>query len=103
MWDTPIGSNNSHKKFCQYCGTKLDVGARFCKSCGKPIDQGVHSAAGCVSPQAEETFSPKERPFMKASYISARIAANCWMLLEVIAPLADMKFVMHVLQVLSES
>lgn len=68
MWDTPIGSNNSHKKFCQYCGTKLDVGARFCKSCGKPIDQGVHSAAGCVSPQADETFSHKQYTERKTVY-----------------------------------
>lgn len=25
-------------KFCPYCGTKLDNGARFCKNCGNPID-----------------------------------------------------------------
>ena len=26
-------------RFCSYCGTKLDEGARFCKNCGEPIVQ----------------------------------------------------------------
>ena len=25
-------------RFCSYCGTKLDEGARFCKNCGEPKD-----------------------------------------------------------------
>lgn len=31
--------NNEHNeiRFCSYCGTKLDLGARFCKGCGKQV------------------------------------------------------------------
>ncbi len=56
------------KRFCQYCGTKLDLGARFCKSCGKPIDQSDSSAAGYIPPQAEETFSHKQHTERKTVY-----------------------------------
>lgn len=33
--------NNEYNevRFCSYCGTKLDSGARFCKGCGKSIGQ----------------------------------------------------------------
>lgn len=66
--DTPIGSNGGQKRFCQYCGTKLDLGARFCKSCGKPIDQSGGSAAGSASPKTEETFSHKQHTERKTVY-----------------------------------
>ena len=66
--DVQIGSNSGQKRFCQYCGTKLDIGARFCKSCGKPIDQSGDSAAGCVPPQTEETFSHKQHTERKTVY-----------------------------------
>ena len=56
------------KRFCQYCGAKLDLGARFCKSCGKPIDQSGSSAAGYILPQAEETFSHKQHTERKTVY-----------------------------------
>ena len=58
----------SEKGFCQYCGTKLDIGARFCKSCGKPIEQSGSSAAGCTPPQTEETFSHKQHTERKTVY-----------------------------------
>lgn len=58
----------SEKRFCQYCGTKLDIGARFCKSCGKPIEQSGSSAAGCTPPQTEETFSHKQHTERKTVY-----------------------------------
>lgn len=32
-------TDNAEVRFCSYCGTKLDVGARFCKSCGKSVIQ----------------------------------------------------------------
>ena len=58
----------SEKRFCQYCGTKLDIGVRFCKSCGKPIEQSGSSAAGCTPPQTEETFSHKQHTERKTVY-----------------------------------
>lgn len=58
----------SEKRFCQYCGTKLDIGARFCKSCGKPIEQSGSSAAGCTPPQTEEMFSHKQHTERKTVY-----------------------------------
>lgn len=66
--DTPIGSNVGQKRFCQHCGTKLDLGARFCKSCGKPIDQSGGATTGCVPPQTEETFSHKQHTERKTVY-----------------------------------
>lgn len=30
---------NEEIRFCSYCGTKLDTGARFCKNCGKAVLQ----------------------------------------------------------------
>lgn len=66
--DTPIGSNGGQKRFCQYCGTKLDLGARFCKGCGKPIDQIGGAATGCGSPQTDETFSHKQHTERKTVY-----------------------------------
>ena len=66
--DAQNSSNNGQKLFCQYCGTKLDLGARFCKGCGKPIDQSGSSAAGCVPPQTEETFSHKQHTERKTVY-----------------------------------
>lgn len=66
--DTPIGSNGGQKRFCQHCGTKLDLGARFCKSCGKPIDQSSGATTGCVPPQTEETFSHKQHTERKTVY-----------------------------------
>ena len=66
--DTPIGSNGVQKRFCQYCGTKLDPGARFCKGCGKPIDQSGSSAAGSASPKTEEIFSHKQHTERKTVY-----------------------------------
>lgn len=66
--DTPIGSNGGQKRFCQHCGTKLDLGARFCKSCGKPIDQSGGATTGCVPPQTEETFSHKQHTERKTVY-----------------------------------
>ena len=66
--DAQIGSNGGQKRFCQYCGTKLDPGARFCKDCGKPINQSGSSATGCASPKTEETFSHKQHTERKTVY-----------------------------------
>ena len=66
--DAQIGSNGGQKRFCQYCGTKLDPGARFCKGCGKPINQSGSSATGCASQKTEETFSHKQHTERKTVY-----------------------------------
>lgn len=34
-----VNLNTKGKRFCSFCGTKLDPGARFCKNCGKSIEQ----------------------------------------------------------------
>lgn len=61
-------STVKQKRFCPYCGTKLDVGARFCKSCGKSIVQSGNSAAGYTPPQSEENFSHKQYTERKTVY-----------------------------------
>lgn len=37
---------NGEVRFCSYCGTKLDIGAKFCKGCGKPIAQSETRTLG---------------------------------------------------------
>lgn len=66
--DAQNGSNNGQKRFCQYCGTKLDPGVRFCKGCGKPIDRSGSSATGCASQKTEEIFSYKQHTERKTVY-----------------------------------
>ena len=62
--DSAVGQ----KRFCQYCGTKLDPGARFCKSCGKPIEQSGVAGGGYAAPQPQETFSHKQHTERKTVY-----------------------------------
>ena len=64
----PNGASVGQKRFCQYCGTKLDPGARFCKNCGKPLEQGGATAGGYTVPQPEETFSHKQHTERKTVY-----------------------------------
>lgn len=69
--DTDNATSDStvkQKRFCPYCGTKLDVGARFCKSCGKSIVQSGNSATGYTPPQSEENFSHKQYTERKTVY-----------------------------------
>lgn len=63
--DVPNGVGQ--KRFCQYCGTKLDPGARFCKSCGKPLE-GAVAGGGDAAPQPQETFSHKQHTERKTVY-----------------------------------
>lgn len=37
-------ARNRTARFCPYCGTKLDEGARFCKSCGEAVGGVAHSS-----------------------------------------------------------
>lgn len=34
-----VSGENEEVRFCSYCGTKLDKGAKFCKGCGKQVGQ----------------------------------------------------------------
>lgn len=64
----PNGASVGQKRFCQYCGTKLDPGARFCKNCGIPLEQGCATGGGYTVPQPEETFSHKQHTERKTVY-----------------------------------
>lgn len=64
----PNGASVGQKRFCQYCGTKLDPGARFCKNCGKPLEEGGATGGGYTVPQPEETFSHKQHTERKTVY-----------------------------------
>lgn len=46
-------------RFCSYCGTKLDQGARFCKSCGKALTQTAQpsTSSNDTDESPTETFS----------------------------------------------
>lgn len=46
--------------FCQYCGGKLDAGARFCKHCGEPVSHNV-SQQGIAQPSSALETNPTER------------------------------------------
>ena len=75
--------SNNQIRFCSYCGTKLDDGARFCKGCGKAVVQTTQatSESNTKGEPSNEVFSQnqilKEKLYMKANYISVRIAENC--------------------------
>ena len=66
--NTQTSANNGEKLFCQYCGTKLDPGARFCKNCGKQLDGSGTSGGGYAAPQPQETFSHKQHTERKTVY-----------------------------------
>lgn len=42
-------NGNKEVRFCPYCATKLDVGARFCKGCGQPVEQSVQGTSQAKS------------------------------------------------------
>ena len=58
-------------RFCPYCGTRLDMGAKFCKNCGEsiaPANQGAFSD----SPADDKTVKKKpitERKVVYEGYI----------------------------------
>lgn len=54
-------------RFCSYCGTKLDEGARFCKNCGEPIvqlQQPTNNTSSHENPK-EEAKQYKAEPIME--------------------------------------
>lgn len=56
------------KKFCPYCGTKLDEGARFCKNCGEAIRGDIQETQR-VSKERSYTENPTERKTVYDGYI----------------------------------
>lgn len=59
---------NKKVLFCQYCGTKLDEGARFCKHCGEAVSGKYQERR---SSQVDENFggNPTERKTVYEGYI----------------------------------
>ena len=51
--------SNNQIRFCSYCGTKLDDGARFCKGCGKAVVQTTQatSESNTKGEPSNEVFS----------------------------------------------
>lgn len=83
--DTAALKENGEVRFCTYCGTKLDVGARFCKGCGKPIGQPTQetSKAGAERPLTNKRSTNEhitERKTVYEGYIHK--CPNCGEVLE---------------------
>lgn len=55
-------------KFCIYCGTKMNDGAKFCPSCGKPVKSAAENTAAAPDesakpqPAPENTAEPAPKP-----------------------------------------
>ena len=65
-------NQNNAIRFCPYCGTKLDEGAKFCKNCGQVvINQNHHSTATSEAENTEQQNSrnPTERKTVYEGYI----------------------------------
>lgn len=60
-----MNNSQSEIRFCSYCGTKLDPGAKFCKGCGKPLLGDVSSEK--TSPQ-EEKYPHEQHTERKTVY-----------------------------------
>ena len=76
----PLGSMDQKEvRFCTYCGTRLDKGARFCKNCGEAV---IGIDAKKREAKQEETFSgnPTERKAVYEGYIHK--CPNCGEVLE---------------------
>ena len=61
-------------RFCPYCGTKLDVGARFCKNCGEAV---LSDSVKATAPKEKETEpdvnSIKENPSERKTVYEGKI------------------------------
>lgn len=62
--------SNNQIRFCSYCGTKLDDGARFCKGCGKAVIQTTESTPehNTINEPTYETFSHEPNTERKTVY-----------------------------------
>ena len=61
-------------RFCSYCGTKLDVGARFCKNCGEAVLNGSAKASAPKEKEIESEVNPiKENPSERKTVYEGKI------------------------------
>ena len=73
-------NENKEMRFCSYCGTKLDIGARFCKNCGEAV---VGNVQHTVTPPKEKVVveepSIKENPTERKTVYEGKIhkCPNC--------------------------
>lgn len=69
-----VGNGEKVVRFCSYCGTKLDVGARFCKNCGEPVSGNSIKADEPKQGKAEVDENPiKENPTERKTVYEGKI------------------------------
>lgn len=64
------------KRFCSYCGSELDTGARFCKICGEVVEQPVTSSESNTGARLEHESDPCKPNSKSASYSQRDTTAN---------------------------
>lgn len=75
-----VNLNKSETRFCSFCGTKLDPGARFCKSCGKPVEVVCKSVSEEVDSNAFENENFSQEAITKRKIVyegSLHKCPNC--------------------------
>lgn len=73
--DMATSSSSERKgeiRFCPYCGTKLDVGAKFCKSCGEPVSRVNQS-----TPTAATSKNSKDEPITERKTVYEGYIHKC--------------------------
>ena len=55
-------------RFCPYCGTKLDEGAKFCKNCGEAISNDTQESHKTLN-KRPSSENPTERKTVYEGYI----------------------------------
>lgn len=64
-----VNINKGEVRFCPFCGTRLDSGARFCKNCGKPIEQTSSSVPPKANFGAFENKIFMEKPITERKIV----------------------------------
>lgn len=67
-------SNEKVVRFCSYCGTKLDIGAKFCKNCGEAVLNGSAKVSESKEKETEPDDNPiKENPNERKTVYEGKI------------------------------
>ena len=74
-----MGNGNQRIRFCSYCGSELDMGAKFCKKCGEAISMGDQEANE-MSNKHFSSENPTERKTVYEGYIHK--CPNCGEVME---------------------